>query len=363
MADAAVGGRERGHLVHDLGGGQLRLRVSHAVHDLGEDVGVQARALRPLHRAAHALDAALGVGERALLLGVAATRQHDVGKLGRLGEEQVLHHEEIERRERLEHMAGVGIGAHGVLAEQVEALDAARQHRREALGRLGARPIGQLHTPRLLELGAHGGIPHLLIAGVVVGAGPHVAGALDVVLAAQRVHARARLAQVARHHRDVGQRHHAVGAGGVLGHAQAVQDRGAAGRAVHLDGGHQVLHRDAAGARHVIGRELLHLGLHDAEALGALVHEVLVREAEGDEQVDHAVGERHVGAGAHAQMDVRLLREPDAAGIHHDQAAAALDRLADAHADDRMRLLGIGAHQHDDVGVLDDIVDGVGHRA
>ena len=48
---------------------------------------------------------------------------------------------------------------------------------------------------------------------------PHVAGALNVVLAAKRIDAAAGTAVFAGHHGDVGERHHAFGARRVLGDA------------------------------------------------------------------------------------------------------------------------------------------------
>ena len=147
----------------------------------------------------------------------------------------------------------------------------------------------------------------------------------------------------------------------MLGDAQAIQNGGMTRSAVHLRRGNQVLDGNATRARHIIGGELLHLGLHDAEPLGALAHEFVIGKPQRYEQIHHAVGERHIGAGTHAQMDVGLGRKPNATRIHHDEAAPALNRLTNAHADDRMRLFGVGAHQHDDVGMLHDVVYGIGH--
>ena len=59
----------------------------------------------------------------------------------------------------------------------------------------------------------------------------HVAGALHVVLAAQRIHADAFAADIAGRHREIGDRHHRGRALAVLGDAEAVIDRAvAAGR-------------------------------------------------------------------------------------------------------------------------------------
>ncbi len=53
--------------------------------------------------------------------------------------------------------------------------------------------------------------------------------------------------------------------------------------------------------------------------------------------------------GTQLQMEVRALRQPDVARVHHDEAAAALRGGAHLHADDRMGLLGVRPHEHDHV--------------
>ena len=86
------------------------------------------------------------------------------------------------------------------------------------------------------------GVGDRLIAGEDVGQAAHVAGALDVVLAAERVDAAAFNADVAAEHGQVGQGLDVVGAHGVLGDAHAVDDGGGLGLAVQ------------AGRRRSIGR-------------------------------------------------------------------------------------------------------------
>jgi hypothetical protein len=54
----------------------------------------------------------------------------------------------------------------------------------------------------------HGDVVHFKVAGALVRLAAHVGGALHVVLAAQRIHARRRATDVAGHHGDVGDEHH-----------------------------------------------------------------------------------------------------------------------------------------------------------
>ena len=67
--------------------------------------------------------------------------------------------------------------------------------------------------------------------GEMVRLAAHVRGALHVVLTAQRIHAGAGLAEVSGEQCEIDQRHHALGALDVLGHAEAVKrHRRGAGR-------------------------------------------------------------------------------------------------------------------------------------
>ena len=65
----------------------------------------------------------IGVGERAPLLRMRRGRQHDVGVPGRLGQEDILHDEMLERGKRLARVLLVGVRHRGVLALMYMALD------------------------------------------------------------------------------------------------------------------------------------------------------------------------------------------------------------------------------------------------
>jgi hypothetical protein len=67
----------------------------------------------------------------------------------------------------------------------------------------------------------------------------HVAGALHVVLAAERVHADAGTADIAGRHGEVGDRHHRGRALAVLGDAEAVIDRAVAAAGIEPRGAAQ----------------------------------------------------------------------------------------------------------------------------
>ena len=132
---------------------------------------------------------------------------------------------------------------------------------------------------------AHGVVRDVAVARQLVREGAHVAGALDIVLAAQRVHADALAAEIAGRHGEVGDRHHRGRALAVLGDAEAVIDRAVAAGGVEARGAAQV------GGRHA-GRRLQRLGrvprvgdelgpVLELVEVAALAHEVLVDQAFG----------------------------------------------------------------------------------
>jgi hypothetical protein len=99
-----------------------------------QDLHVVACARRWLDGLPHALHAALAVGDRAVGLAPGGGGgQHDVGKLRGLGEEDVLHHEVVERAQHLLGVVLVGFGLRGVLTDHVERAQVAPIHRLEHL--------------------------------------------------------------------------------------------------------------------------------------------------------------------------------------------------------------------------------------
>ena len=103
--------------------------------------------------AAH-LHLAVGVGDGAVLLRPGRGRQDDVGVGRGLGQEDVLHHEMLEMRERAARVVEVGVRHRGVLAHDVHALDLVGVHRVHDLDH-GLAALGiERHAPGRLVLGA-----------------------------------------------------------------------------------------------------------------------------------------------------------------------------------------------------------------
>ena len=103
---------------------------------------------------------------------------------------------------------------------------------------------------------AHFGIGDVAVARELMRERAHVAGALHVVLAAQRVHADAFAADVAGRHGEVGHGHDHRRALAMLGDAETVVDRGVATGGVQAGGFAHLLGRNAGDRLEGFGRML-----------------------------------------------------------------------------------------------------------
>ncbi len=234
-------------------------------------------------------------------------RQDDVGELGRLGQEQVLDDEEVEVLEEVDRPLLVGLRLDRVLADAVDRGQVATLHRIEHPGQVPAAPGRDRDAPLGVEARPDRVVLDVLEAGQPVGQGAHVAAALDVVLATQRVDAAAVAPDVTgqQHERDQGQ--HVVDGVVVLGDAERPADHraGRLGEGVGklADG----LGRDAGLALGVFERVRLDLGLVGVEVHRRVLDELPVLEAGGDDLAADGVGQGDVAADVEAEPAVGPL--------------------------------------------------------
>ena len=154
-----------------------------------------------------------------------------MGVARRLVEEEILHDDAFHRPQARSDVRRVGVRLGDVLALHVEPLERAVDRLVDHVGDAQARLVAERHAPHALERLAGGVVRHMAVAGELVRERAHVARALDVVLAAQRIYADAFAADVSGRHGEIGDRHHRRRALAVLGDAKAVVDRRiAAGR-------------------------------------------------------------------------------------------------------------------------------------
>ncbi len=179
------------------------------------------------------LDLAVGVGDSAVLLGPGGRRQDHVGVFRRLGQEDVLHDEMLQLRQRLAGVLHVRVRHRGVLAHDVHAPNRVGMDRVHDLDD-GEAALGiERHAPRRLVGGARLRVLDRLVIGEEHRDQAGVGRALHVVLAAQRMKARARTADLPGRERQRDQAAGVVGAVDVLADAHAPEDDRRFGAGVH----------------------------------------------------------------------------------------------------------------------------------
>ena len=206
-------------------------------------------------------------------------------------------------------------------------------------------------TPHRSRRSARGVVRHVAIARQLMRERTHVAGALHVVLAAQRVHADARPADIAGQHGKVGDGHDRGRALAVLGDAEAVIDRAIAAlgeqpcRAADLLGRH-------AGQLFDFFRAVLRLGNEGGPVLelrpvATFADEFFVEQPLGDDDMRQRRHHGDIGARLQRQMvlrlDMRGAHDVGAARIDHDQLGALPQPLLHPRGEHRMPVGRVGA--------------------
>ncbi len=209
--------------------------MSHATREIEEDVEVVPGSRRRIERLAHALNPALAVGHRPLRFAPAGRGREDhVGQLGGRGEEDVLHDEQVEALEPMPRLGLVGFRLERVLAQDVERPELALLHRLEHFRHVPAARRRDRNAPAPLELRSKLGDFHMLEARQTVGKRPHVASALHVVLAPQRIEARAVAAHMPGQQSQIDQGEHVIDRVVVLGDPQGPADQRPVGPGVGM---------------------------------------------------------------------------------------------------------------------------------
>ena len=282
-------------------------------------------------------------------------------------QEQVLDDDAFHRAEGCRDVLGVRVALGDVLAVHVQAEEFAVERGFKHVRDTQARFVRKLNLPLAFELAARGDIGHVPIARQLVREAAHVAGALHVVLASERIYADAFTADVAGGHCQIGDADHHRRALAVLGDAEAVVDRAittvriqpcrtAHHRRRHAGYRFHRLRRVAA-LRHEIA-PLVERG--DIAAFGDVL---LLDQPFGDDHMGKAVDQRDVGAGPQLQvvvgLDVRGAHQIDAARVGDDQLRALTQAALHLRCEHRVAIGRVGADDDDDIG-LHHRIEGLG---
>jgi hypothetical protein len=316
--------------------------------------------------------APLGVGEGSIFFKEGAARQEHVRVIRGLVEEEILHDHAFHGGEAPRHMRRVGIGLKNILALDVNAaesaLDGGVEHVRDAQPRL----FVERDAPSLLEDRTHGVVRDVPVAGEFMREGAHVARALDVVLAPQRIDAHPAPPKVSRREGEIGDRQHRGRTLAMFGDAEPIIDcriaaggiepRGFSDGVGGNAGDFCDLFRAIAGFRYKLRPILEFL------PVATFAHESLVDEPFGDDDMGKRGQDRDIGARLQGKMIVRLhMRHPDKvdpAGIENDQLGALAQSFFHAGSEHRMRIGRVGTDNQDHIRFIDRVeILGSGGRA
>jgi len=126
----------------------------------------------------------MGGIDGAVFFGKGGGGQHHIRQPGGFGEVKIGHGQEFKVLQGLPDLSQGRIAEHGVFAHDVHAAD---HPVRAAMGHIHqgeAGRGGEFCPPGLFEFFAHKQIRYRLVTGEDAGQGPHIAGPLDIALAA-----------------------------------------------------------------------------------------------------------------------------------------------------------------------------------
>ena len=338
--------------------------------EIDTDVPVVAGLARRINGRSHAADAALAVGDGAVLLAPRGGRQQHVGAArGGGGGVGLLHDDKFTALERAAHRSLVGHRLRRVRAGDPQRLDLPVGRGLEHLDRALARRLWHLiDLPQPGHFGAVLGVGQVAVGAQCGGQPADLAATHRVGLPGQRERTGAGLADLPTGQMQVDQRRVLRGAAAALIQTLAVQrQRGAALRGVGAvqsgkpaGGLHQVGFGDAAEWRHCLRCAVAHPVAQGLEAVGVCGDVGRVGQAFPQHQVQHAVEQRHVGAWQDLQEQIGRVGGFGAARVDDDQAQPGACPLGvlDAAEQDRVRERGIRAGDEQRVGVVQVVVAG-----
>ena len=310
---------------------------------------------------------AVGVADGAGFFRPGGGGQHHIGQPRRFSHENVLHHEVVQTGQGVPGMVQVRIAHGGVFAHHVHAANLVRvavvgQRLVHDLDHGVARLVVQLGVPEVFKPGVVRCVVNALVVGKHHGDQTGITGALHVVLAAQRVQARARLADLAGHRNQRDQAAGVVGAMHMLADAHAPQDHRAFGLGKFTCHFPQRVRRNAADGRHGLWAVGLDVVAQRFVIAGAGGDEVMVHQTFVDHGVNQCVEHGHICVGFELQGTPGVFANVGHTRVSQHNFGTAFGGVFHPGCGHRMVGCGVGANHQDQPGVFD-VVDLVAHRA
>ena len=323
------------------------------VGEVLDDRPVLTRQARRVKRGATHLHLTVGIGYRSGLLGPCRGGQDDVCVEGRLGQENLLHHEMVQGGETLPGMVLIRIGHGGIFPHHIHRPDVPLAGRIHDFDHRQSRIRVQIFDlPELFEPRAGGGIGDALIVRENHRDQARIRRALDVILAPKRVQACARAPDLTGHQRQRDQATGIVGAVDALGYSHAPEDDRAFRSGVNPRDGADGFGINAADSGHGLRREVSQGIPQRVIPLGVAGDVLRIDEVFFDDGVHHRVEQRDVRARLELQEVVRVPGQGVTARVHQDQLGTAFGRRFQEGGGDRVIFGRPGTNNDDAVAVF-----------
>ncbi len=162
-------------------------RRAETIGDVLDDSPVGAAAFQRFEHLVQPLDSPFRARKRAFFFEARARGQHHVSKTAGGAEKDVLHDEKVQFREPIADKVCVGIHKAHLFAKQIHGLELALMDRIDHFVIIESLRRRQLHVPGCFEARSHFRVIDGLVAGKKIRHCSMIAGALDVIVPAQRV--------------------------------------------------------------------------------------------------------------------------------------------------------------------------------
>ena len=292
------------------------------------DPQVLPRITRRWNSLAAHLHQPVGVGKAAVLFGKGACREDHIRQIRRFGQEDVLHDQVIQRRQRVAGVVGIRVAHRRVLAHDVQALDLAFVDGVHHLDHGQARRVIQRarrQLPGRFKPRAHRRQGDVLVVRQHHRNQTRIGRTLYIILAPQRVQAGAGAANLPGHERQRNQTASVVGAVYMLAHTHAPKDDRCLGSCVQARDIANRIGINAANRRHQLGAVSGDIGLQRRVVFSAVRDELGIHQVFSHDDMHHRVEQGDIGVGFELQMAMRQAGQVALARIHHDQFRAVVD--------------------------------------
>ncbi len=334
--------------------------MAQALRHLRHDPPVGARFAGRWQKGVLARDAALGVGDGAVLLAPRERRQADAAGIDRIGgADRFRHDRQFAGAQRGANGIGVGHARHRIGGHDPHRFHLAGSHRFEEIDGFQAGRAGHARCPPeatdALDIGGR----EIHVRRQRVGERADLAAAHGVGLAGDRKGTHARPPDTAGQQMAVEDGVDLVDAGARLVHALGIEGDGLVAGGEPLEKLREVCHRQIA-----IGEPCrLRGGQGGIEAFGVTRHEILGHGAARSQRGQQTIEQSDVRTRPQRQVQIGDIAALGAARVDHHDAHARSRPLGGLKPLEQHRMTPgeVAAHQHDKIGQFEILVE-AGHR-